>query len=205
VHNPIVGNAGFIEVGVYPGGADALAREAAAALARASYAAAANADVMAAKAAKMLGNLGNAMGAITDGRGDGRGYMERVRREATDCFVAAGVPCETREAFAARASGNRGTSQLPPGLRNLGSSWQSLQRRQGTIEADYLNGEIVRLGRINGVPTPYNEVLQGLGTLGVRLREVGDRLGALGEDAEGGVRPVLGEQRRHAALDVAAG
>ena len=160
VHNPIVGNAGFVEVGGYPGGADDLAREAAAALARASYAAAPNADVMAAKGAKMLGNLGNAMGAITDGRGDSKGYMERVRREATDCFAAAGVPYETREAFAARASANRGTSQLPPGLRNLGSSWQSLQRKQGTIEADYLNGEIVRLGRINGVPTPYNEVLQ---------------------------------------------
>jgi 2-dehydropantoate 2-reductase len=51
-------------------------------------------------------------------------------------------------------------SPLPPGVRNLGSSWQSLQRGLGTIEADYLNGEIVRLGRSCGVPTPYNEVLQ---------------------------------------------
>jgi 2-dehydropantoate 2-reductase len=35
-----------------------------------------------------------------------------------------------------------------------------LQRGLGSIEADFLNGEIVRLGRLYGVPTPYNEVLQ---------------------------------------------
>jgi 2-dehydropantoate 2-reductase len=37
-----------------------------------------------------------------------------------------------------------------------GSSWQSLARGAGTIESDYLNGEIVLLGRTAGVPTPVN-------------------------------------------------
>ncbi len=37
-----------------------------------------------------------------------------------------------------------------------GSSWQSLAKGSGTIEADYLNGEIVLLGRLHGVPTPVN-------------------------------------------------
>ena len=41
-----------------------------------------------------------------------------------------------------------------------GSSWQSLARRPGSIESDYLNGEIVLLGRLHGVPTPVNTVLQ---------------------------------------------
>jgi 2-dehydropantoate 2-reductase len=49
---------------------------------------------------------------------------------------------------------------MPEGLRNLGSSWQSLMRRQGSIETDYLNGEIVLLGRKHGIPTPFNAVLQ---------------------------------------------
>ena len=40
-----------------------------------------------------------------------------------------------------------------------GSSWQSLARRAGTIETDYLNGEIVLLGRPHGVATPVNELL----------------------------------------------
>ena len=46
--------------------------------------------------------------------------------------------------------------------RGGGSSWQSLTRGTGSIEADYLNGEIVLLGREFGVPTPVNEVLQRL-------------------------------------------
>ena len=160
VHNPIKGNAGFVEIGVFPRGTDALAEEVAGALRKATYAAGANPDVMAAKGSKMLGNLGNAMGAITDGKGDNKPYMARVRREAQECFRAAGVPFESDEAFGARTRENRGTSHLPPGLRNLGSSWQSLQRKQGSIEADYLNGEVVRLGRLWGVETPFNEVLQ---------------------------------------------
>ena len=40
------------------------------------------------------------------------------------------------------------------------SSRQSLARGTGSIEADYLNGEIVLLGRLHSVPTPVNELLQ---------------------------------------------
>jgi len=41
-----------------------------------------------------------------------------------------------------------------------GSTWQSLRRGTGTIETDYLTGEIVLLGRLHGVPTPANQALQ---------------------------------------------
>jgi 2-dehydropantoate 2-reductase len=37
-----------------------------------------------------------------------------------------------------------------------GSTWQSIQRGKPS-EIEYLNGEIVRLGRQLGMPTPYNE------------------------------------------------
>ena len=40
-----------------------------------------------------------------------------------------------------------------------GSTWQSLARGR-PVEVDYLNGEIVLLGRLHGVPTPVNELLQ---------------------------------------------
>jgi 2-dehydropantoate 2-reductase len=43
-----------------------------------------------------------------------------------------------------------------------GSTWQSLRRGTGTIETDYLTGEIVLLGRLHGVPTPANRTLQDL-------------------------------------------
>lgn len=36
-----------------------------------------------------------------------------------------------------------------------GSTWQSIQRGRPS-EIEYLNGEIVRLGRMLGIPTPYN-------------------------------------------------
>jgi 2-dehydropantoate 2-reductase len=39
------------------------------------------------------------------------------------------------------------------------SLWQDLYHRRGQVEAEYLNGEIVRLGRQYGVPTPYNSLL----------------------------------------------
>ena len=35
-----------------------------------------------------------------------------------------------------------------------GSSFQSLARGAGSIETDYLNGEIVLLGRMHGLPCP---------------------------------------------------
>lgn len=160
VINNSLGNAGFIEVGQFPGGTDALSRDVVRALSAASYAAYANANVMATKRAKMLSNLGNAMGAITDGHGDPNHYMTQVRAEAERCFQAAGKPYESPDGFEKRSREQHRQSPLPPGVRNLGSSWQSLQRGLGSIEADFLNGEIVRLGRLHGVPTPYNEVLQ---------------------------------------------
>jgi 2-dehydropantoate 2-reductase len=41
-----------------------------------------------------------------------------------------------------------------------GSSWQSLARGTGNIEADWLNGEVVLLGRMHQVATPANELLR---------------------------------------------
>ena len=52
--------------------------------------------------------------------------------------------------------------------RGGGSSWQSLTRGAGSIEADFLNGEIVLLGRELGVPAPVNEILQRLANQAAR-------------------------------------
>jgi 2-dehydropantoate 2-reductase len=43
--------------------------------------------------------------------------------------------------------------------RQGGSTWQSLRRGTGAVEAEFLNGEIVELGRKHGVPTPVNSLL----------------------------------------------
>ena len=57
-----------------------------------------------------------------------------------------------------------------PVPRAGGSSWQSLARGTGTVEADYLNGEIVLLGRLHGVPTPANETARRLVQRAARQR-----------------------------------
>ena len=44
--------------------------------------------------------------------------------------------------------------------RGGGSTLQSLARGTGAVEVDYLNGEIVWLGRQHGVPTPANELVR---------------------------------------------
>ena len=67
------------------------------------------------------------------------------------------------------------------------STWQSVQRATGNVEVDYLNGEIVLLGRLHGVATPVNELIRGTVTdlarrrgpvAGLRARDLLDRLGA---------------------------
>ena len=160
VYNPIRGNAGMIDIGIYPRSVDATAEQVATALREASYEARTHPEVMGPKARKLLGNLGNALSAVTDGRGDGGPFMAEARREGGRCLEAEGHPLESEASFRERCRARRGETALPEGVRNLGSSWQSLMRRQGSIEADYLNGEIVLLGRKHGIPTPFNGVLQ---------------------------------------------
>lgn len=171
VYNPIAGNHGYMDVGRYPRGIDATAETMVEAIRKAGYGANPHPDVMAPKGAKFLGNLGNAMEAITDGRGDSRPYMERVRQEAETCLTAAGLPFEDRQTYQARVRANRGTNVPVEGPTKRGSSWQSLTRKQGTIETDFLNGEVVLLGRIHGIPTPFNAVLQRVATAMARRQQ----------------------------------
>ena len=39
------------------------------------------------------------------------------------------------------------------------STWQSLAREQGTVETEFLNGEVLRLAERLGRPAPVNEML----------------------------------------------
>ena len=171
VANPIGGNHGYMDAGRYPMGVDETAEAFVAAVRAAGYAANPHPEVMAAKGRKFLGNLGNAMEAITDGKGDARPFLERVRSEAEACLRAAGLPFEDGESYTERVRSQRGTNVEIDGVPKRSSSWQSLQRGQGTIEADYLNGEVVMLGRIHGIPTPFNEVLQRIANEMARLRQ----------------------------------
>jgi 2-dehydropantoate 2-reductase len=153
---------GILDLGRYPGGVDATATAVAEALAGATFASEARADIMRWKRAKLLLNLVNAVEAVCGRDGEFRDLSAAVRTEGEACLRAAGLDAVSRDEDRARR-GDLLTLAPVDGMRHRGgSSWQSLTRRVGTIETDYLNGEIVLLGRLHGIPTPANELLQRL-------------------------------------------
>ena len=162
VINPVTGRNGFIEVGCYPRGTDGLCEETALALRRAGFTAMVHADVMKPKSAKCLISLSNALYAITDGKGDAHPIRELVQREAMQVWSSAGIEWEDLQSFRKRCRDNYGTKKTPAGYEDLsarGSSWQSLARHTGNIEAEQLNGDVVSLGRMLGIETPCNTFL----------------------------------------------
>ncbi len=153
---------GILDVGRYPSGAGALAEEIATALGAAAFSSRAVADVMRWKYAKLLVNLGNAVEAVCGPR-TGRGELARmVGREGEAVLSAAGIAHASPAEDAARRGDLLSVRPVAGRVRGGGSSWQSLTRGTGSIEADYLNGEIALLGRLHGVPTPANATLQRL-------------------------------------------
>jgi len=94
----------------------------------------------------------------------------RAWKEAFDVFAAAGIAVST-EPDPRDGAQTRG---LIDGVSYGGNSaFQSLERGRTRLETDYLNGEVVLLGRLHGVPTPVNTYLQNLA-----LRLVKERLAA---------------------------
>jgi 2-dehydropantoate 2-reductase len=153
---------GILDVGRYPSGVDDTAEAVAAALSASTFVSEARGDIMRWKYAKLLMNLGNAVQALC-GRAAARGPLgERVRAEGVACLQAAGIDFVGVEEDRARRGALLRIGAIGNVERPGGSSWQSLERRTGAIESDYLNGEIVLLGRRDGVATPANALLQQL-------------------------------------------
>jgi 2-dehydropantoate 2-reductase len=154
--------AGQLEIGRYPAGSGPAAEQLAADLSASGFIARVTEDVMVSKHTKLLRNLRNAIIAAC-----GSMQSDAARRlaamavaEAEACFDAAGI--RHLGLAAANAAREDVVKELPVSgqMRGGGSTWQSLNRRSGRTEVDYLNGEIALLGRQHGVPTPVNELLQ---------------------------------------------
>jgi 2-dehydropantoate 2-reductase len=162
---------GILDLGRYPAGVDDLARAIAAWLGAAGFVSEPRPDILRWKYAKLLLNLANALEVVC---GPGHGPTDLARRardEGVACLTAAGIPFVSEDEDRARRA------ELVPrggGRGGGGSSWQSVVRGTGDVEADFLNGEIVRLGRAHGVPTPVNAALQRLaGDIARRRAEPG--------------------------------
>jgi 2-dehydropantoate 2-reductase len=151
---------GMLDCGSYPDGVDATITELATALKSANFVARGDSAIMRMKYAKLLMNLGNALQAACGQPEGEREMMRLLRDEALSCFKAAGIDCAGREEFQSRFKGLMNEAPIRGEYRGGGSTWQSLYRGTGSSEVDYLNGEIVMLGRICKVSTPANRALQ---------------------------------------------
>lgn len=169
------GTAGGLDAGCYPEGTDAFIATVTEALTTAGFSAAPHPAIMGHKYEKLLANLNNAVQAATGGHrreasADAaalRGIARMLREEAFACYQAAGIHCASREEVRAGRAAIHG-GDVPGHQRHGGSSLQSILRGTGDIETDFLNGEIVLLGRLHGVPTPANTVVQAVGNALVR-------------------------------------
>ena len=169
---------GLLDVGRYPHGLDDVCVQLADTLEAATFGSVPRDDIMSWKYRKLLMNLGNAVEAVC-GRKAAR-LAEMVRSEGEAALAAAGIAVVSVEEDRLR----RGDAlEIQPvgdeRHRAGGSSWQSLQRATGTIETDYLTGEIILLGRLHGVATPANQVLQEIAT---HMALAGERPGSRSED-----------------------
>lgn len=151
---------GVLDIGNYPNGADEIAHQIAADLVDANFSSQPDADIMRSKYAKLLQNLGNSLQALCNAGSESADIYRRLIHEALACYAAAGISCASREEVRQRSDGLLEMASIEGRARVGGSSLQSILRGTGSIEADYLNGEIVLLGRLYGVPTPTNRVLQ---------------------------------------------
>ncbi len=152
---------GILDAGRYPFGTDARIEAVCADLERAGFSARPDARVMRQKYAKLLMNLGNALQAATEMAEGSKAIARQLHEEALACYSAAGIEFADRdEVRAQRAERGPAWADVPGVPRGGGSSWQSVVRGTGDIETDWLNGEITLLGRLHGVPTPANAVMQ---------------------------------------------
>jgi 2-dehydropantoate 2-reductase len=159
---------GILDVGRYPGGVGSRGDEIAAAFSSSTFESAPRDDIMRWKYGKLLNNLGNAVDALCGPDPAGQVVHRRAWAEGAAVLAAAGIEAVGPEEDAARRGQGFQWNSERARSRPGASSWQSLARGTGSIEADFLNGEIVLLGRLHDVATPINVLLQRLAVTAAR-------------------------------------
>lgn len=154
---------GVLDAGVYPTGTDAFVEQVCAGIESARLSARASAGAMGLKHRKLLQNLTNGVQVATElpyGDPDLLAFSKRLREEGQAVYAAAGIDAVTEAEYAERVQSRYKVVGVPGRKRAGSSTWQSIARGKTTSEVDYLNGEIVLLGRLHGVPTPLNAAVR---------------------------------------------
>lgn len=120
-------------------------------------------QVTAWKYRKLISNMGNAIQALVGENGDIDAVRDAIDAEARMVLDGAGIAYIDDETEEAARNDSFSIAKVADEPAQLGgSSWQSLTRGSGTIETDYLNGEIARIARGHGLSAPYNARLSSL-------------------------------------------
>jgi 2-dehydropantoate 2-reductase len=151
---------GMLDIGRFPHGSDRTSHLVARDFAAATFSSMVVEDIRRWKHRKLLTNLGNVVEAVCGPDQRGGPLVGVLVSEGDAALAAAGLDVATVDEDRRRRDDHLHLGQIAGRVRPGGSSWQSVARATGDIETDYLNGEIVRLGRMHGVPTPANELLQ---------------------------------------------
>lgn len=155
---------GLFDIGRYPAGLDVNVERLVAALTAANFAAFPMEEVQRSKRGKLIENLGNVVDAAMGPDSDrGGALMDAVRDEARAVYRKEGLEWKEIDRNEPRRKGLVEMGKVEGHQRAGSSSTQSLKRGAGSIETDYLNGEVVLMGRLNGVPVPLNSALSELG------------------------------------------
>lgn len=153
--------AGIFDLGRYPSGLDAAAETIAVALDKAGFSCSLDPEVMASKYGKLLMNVANIIDTALQ-PGDRSSFISQARAEARAVYAAAGIAFRDVGDADPRRESMLKVQEIPGVVRIGSSTAQSFVRMTGSVETDYLNGEIVLLGRLHDVPTPVNTYFSGL-------------------------------------------
>lgn len=155
VASPAEPEVGLVWLGAHGGGSDPLLQSIAVDLRAAAFGVTVTGDIAAVKAWKLLGNLGNALD-LFDGTEEDLATARRLlREEALAVYAAAGISVAAIDF----AELHLEIGEVPGYRGGRLSTWQSFARGTSS-EVDFLNGEIVLLGRRTGIPTPVNALVQ---------------------------------------------
>ncbi|NEI74126.1 ketopantoate reductase family protein [Rhizobium lusitanum] len=148
----------IVTIGRYPRGTDETAAKLVAELGRSDYIAEATDAIQRWKAAKLLHNVRNVLELFDGPESERAAFGAALVQETETVLTAAGhtfaSPSERTVSMAHwKIAENSG---IQPGQQ---STWQSFTRGASS-EVDYLNGEVVLLGRLHAIETPFNRAAQ---------------------------------------------
>jgi 2-dehydropantoate 2-reductase len=151
---------GLLDLGTFPDGSDSTAEAIAADLEQSRFTSAATPKIERWKWAKLISIINNGLEAVVGPEADAKDLEKAITDESTGVLRDAGIDFASSDEVRERRNQAKGMNSR--GTRPGASTWQSLVRGTGSVEVDYLNGEIVLAARLHGLQAPLNEAVRRL-------------------------------------------